>query len=142
SILYENGRFTRAATRGDGTTGEDVTPNVATIKVIPKELSLPDPPEVLEVRGEVYMPLAEFERLNKQQAESGGRLFVNPRNSGAGSLRQKDPSITASRNLKFWAYQVGDLERPGGQSFHKHSETLDFLETAGFPINPNIRVLG
>jgi len=138
SLLYENGRYTRAATRGDGQVGEDVTPNVATISAIPDQLS-GDPPAVIEVRGEVYMPLAEFERLNKEQAEKGLRLFVNPRNSGAGSLRQKDASITASRNLSFWAYQVGELE--GGPPFTTHWDTLQYLNELGFPINPNIKVL-
>src|SRR5436305_5901308 len=138
SLLYENGRHTRAATRGDGQVGEDVTANVATISAIPDQLS-GDPPAVIEVRGEVYMPLAEFERLNKEQAEKGLRLFVNPRNSGAGSLRQKDASITASRNLSFWAYQVGELE--GGPPFTTHWDTLQYLNELGFPINPNIKVL-
>ncbi|MDQ1397795.1 MAG: ligase, partial [Acidimicrobiaceae bacterium] len=138
SLLYEGGRFVRAATRGDGRAGEDVTPNVATIDVIPKQLQ-GDPPDVIEVRGEVYMPLAEFERLNKEQAEQGLRIFANPRNAGAGSLRQKDPSVTATRKLAFWAYQVGELR--GGPTFTTHWDTLQFLARSGFTINPNIRVL-
>jgi DNA ligase (NAD+) len=139
SILYENGRLVRAATRGDGSTGEDVTPNIATIDAIPKQLALDHPPAVLEVRGEVYMPLPAFEDLNKRQAEAGLRLFSNPRNSAAGSLRQKDASITASRELSFWSYQVGAIE--GGPGFKTHWETLDFLRTAGLPVNPEIRRL-
>jgi DNA ligase (NAD+) len=139
SILYEDGRYTRAATRGDGSTGEDVTPNIATLAAIPKQLKLKDPPEVLEVRGEVYMPLPAFEELNKRQAEAGQRLFANPRNSAAGSLRQKDASITASRELSFWSYQLGACE--GGPKFRTHSETLDFLKEAGLPVNPNITTL-
>ena len=141
SILYENGRFTRAATRGDGVTGEDVTANVATIGVIPERLDLDrrSCPAVLEVRGELYMPLSAFEELNRRQGETGGRLFANPRNSAAGSLRQKDPKITASRELSFWAYQLG--AREGGPRFGRHSESLDFLRQAGLPVNPEIRVL-
>ena len=139
SILYENGRYVRAATRGDGSTGEDVTPNIATIDAIPKQLKIKDPPAVLEVRGEVYMPLRAFEELNKRQAEAGLRLFANPRNSAAGSLRQKDASITASRELSFWSYQLGACE--GGPAFKTHSETLAFLKEAGLPVNPNIKTL-
>jgi DNA ligase (NAD+) len=141
SILYENGRYTRAATRGDGVTGEDVTANVATIGVIPERLDLDrrSCPAVLEVRGELYMPLSAFEELNRRQGEIGGRLFANPRNSAAGSLRQKDPNITASRELSFWAYQLG--AREGGPRFSRHSESLEFLRRAGLPVNPEVRVL-
>ncbi|MDQ1444497.1 MAG: ligase, partial [Acidimicrobiaceae bacterium] len=141
SLLYEDGRYTRAATRGDGSTGEDVTPNIATIDVIPKTLTLDKPPAVLEVRGEVYMPLPAFEELNKRQAAAGLRLFANPRNSAAGSLRQKDASITAGRELAFWSYQLGALEGPTAPTFRTHSETLDFLREAGFPVNPEIKRL-
>jgi DNA ligase (NAD+) len=137
SLLYENGRYVRAATRGDGETGEDVTDNVATVADVPETLSLEKPPQVLEVRGEVYMPLAAFEELNKRQAEAGLRLFANPRNSGAGSLRQKDPKITASRDLHFFCYQVGAFE--GGPAFKRHSESLDYLRDAGLPVNPEVR---
>src|SRR4029077_19396410 len=136
SVLYENGRYTRAATRGDGVVGEDVTANVATIAAVPELLTLKGKrlPSVLEVRGEVYMPISAFEQLNQKQGEAGLRLFANPRNSAAGSLRQKDPKITASRDLSFFAYQVGDLE--GGPTLRRHSETLDFLRDAGLPVNP------
>jgi DNA ligase (NAD+) len=155
SLTYNHGRFTQAATRGDGQTGEDVTANVATIVDIPDVLSddVGAPPAVIEVRGEVYMPVAAFAELNRRQAEAGGRLFVNPRNSAAGSLRQKDASITASRALSFWAYQVGDLELQGGwvvadseESIpmglaDTHSETLAWLARAGFPVNPERKLV-
>jgi DNA ligase (NAD+) len=142
SVVYENGRYVRAATRGDGVVGEDVTANVATIDAIPERLALEGDglPRVLEVRGEVYMPISAFEDLNQKQGEAGLRLFANPRNSAAGSLRQKDPKITASRDLSFFAYQVGDLE--GGPTVQRHSETLDLLRDAGLPVNPEIRTLG
>ena len=142
SVLYENGRYTRAATRGDGVVGEDVSANVATIEAVPETLELEGKrlPSVLEVRGEVYMPISAFEVLNEKQGEAGLRLFANPRNSAAGSLRQKDPKITASRDLSFFAYQVGDLE--GGPALRQHSETLDLLRDAGLPVNPEIRTLG
>ena len=139
SLLYEDGRYVRAATRGDGRTGEDVTANVATVAAIPERLSLKDPPRLLEVRGEVYMPTPAFEELNARQAEAGGRLFANPRNAGAGSLRQKDAGVTASRRLGYWAYQIGQIE--GGPAFSRHMMTLDYLGRAGFPINPAIEVI-
>src|SRR5205823_1495644 len=142
SVVYENGRYTRAATRGDGVVGEDVTANVATIEAVPELLSLDRGrlPSVLEVRGEVYMPISAFEELNEKQGQAGLRLFANPRNSAAGSLRQKDPKITASRDLSFFCYQVGDIE--GGPQVRRHSETLDFLRDAGLPVNPEIRTVG
>ncbi|MBV8160762.1 MAG: NAD-dependent DNA ligase LigA, partial [Acidimicrobiia bacterium] len=142
SVLYEDGRYTRAATRGNGVVGEDVTANVATIRAVPDQLAVRGDrrPSVLEVRGEVYMPIPAFEELNKRQGQAGLRLFANPRNSAAGSLRQKDPMVTASRDLSFFAYQVGDLE--GGPTLRRHSETLDLLRDAGLPVNPEIRALG
>ena len=139
SLLYEDGRYVRGATRGNGVVGEDVTENVRTISVIPERLD-GDAPEVLEVRGEVYMPVSAFEELNQRQGEAGLRLFANPRNSGAGSLRQKDPKITASRELRFWAYQLGEII--GGPRFRRHSESLDFLKAAGLPVNPEVRTVG
>ncbi len=135
SLLYEEGRYARAATRGDGRVGEDITPNVATIEAVPSQLA-GDAPRRLEVRGEVYMPLSAFEELNKRQAEAGGHLFANPRNAGAGSLRQKDAAITASRRLGFWAYQAGAVE--GGPVLTRHSDTLDYLRAVGFPVNPEV----
>jgi DNA ligase (NAD+) len=140
SLLYEGGRYVRGATRGNGVVGEDVTENVRTITVIPERLEGDDVPSVLEVRGEVYMPVSAFRELNERQGEAGGRLFANPRNSGAGSLRQKDPKVTASRELRFWAYQLGEVE--GGPRFRRHSETLDFLKAAGLPVNPEVRKVG
>jgi len=140
SLLYEGGRYVRGATRGNGVVGEDVTENVRTISVIPERLKGRDVPDVLEVRGEVYMPVSAFEELNQRQGEAGGRLFANPRNSGAGSLRQKDPKVTASRDLRFWAYQLGEIQ--GGPRFRRHSETLEFLKAAGLPVNPNITTVG
>ena len=141
SLLYEDGELVRGATRGDGRTGEDVTANVRTIAAIPKKLrgGKGKVPAVVEVRGEVYMPTAAFAELNERQEAEGGRLFANPRNAGAGSLRQKDASITASRNLAFWAYQLGAVE--GGPKFTSHSDTLDTMRAWGVPINPNVRVV-
>jgi DNA ligase (NAD+) len=137
SITYEQGRFVRAATRGDGVTGEDVTANVATIGELPKRLAWPKGagalPSVMEVRGEVYMPVTAFEELNKRQVEAGQKTFANPRNSAAGSLRQKDPSVTASRELSFWSYQIG--ERQGGPRISRHSEALELLRRCGLPVN-------
>ena len=136
SLLYERGQLTRAATRGNGFTGEDVTANVRTIKSVPKKLKGEALPDRLEVRGEVFMPLAAFEELNRRQGEAGGRLFANPRNAAAGSLRQKDPSITASRDLDIFCYQPGVKE--GGPRLRTHWETLDWLRDLGFPVNPRI----
>ncbi|MFP5319187.1 MAG: NAD-dependent DNA ligase LigA [Acidimicrobiia bacterium] len=140
SLLYEKGEFVRAATRGNGVQGDDVTPNVRTIADVPHRLAGDDVPDVLEVRGEVYFPIPEFEELNRRQMEAGGRLFANPRNAGGGSLRQKDPRVTASRNLRFFTYQLGHIE--GGPAFRRHSETLEFLAAAGLPVNPEISVKG
>jgi DNA ligase (NAD+) len=138
SLRYENGNFVQAATRGDGRVGEDVTANVATIAALPKRLAK-DAPEVVEVRGEVYMPITSFEALNERAAAAGQPLFANPRNAGAGSLRQKDPRITASRELGFWCYQLGEVI--GGPEFTSHHETLEFLGALGFPVNPEVRVV-
>ncbi|MEP7203487.1 MAG: NAD-dependent DNA ligase LigA [Ilumatobacteraceae bacterium] len=138
SLRYEDGNFVQAATRGDGRVGEDVTANVATIVALPKRLPR-GAPKVLEVRGEVYMPIASFEALNERTAAAGQPLFANPRNAGAGSLRQKDPRVTASRELSFWSYQLGELI--GGPEFSSHHDTLEFLEALGFPVNPEVRVV-
>jgi len=140
SLLYENGRYVRGATRGNGVVGEDITDNVRTITVVPDGLTGDDdPPAVLEVRGEVYMPLAAFQELNRRQGEAGLRLFANPRNSGAGSLRQKDPEVTASRELGFFAYQLGEIE--GGPRLRSHHQTLDYLKSAGLCVNPEVAVV-
>jgi DNA ligase (NAD+) len=138
SLRYERGKFVQAATRGDGRIGEDVTANVATITSLPKQLPR-NAPEVVEVRGEVYMPIASFEALNERAAKAGQPRFANPRNAGAGSLRQKDPRITASRELSFWCYQLGEVI--GGPEFTSHRETLEFLGELGFPVNPEVRVV-
>lgn len=139
SLLYEGGRLIRAATRGDGVTGEDVTPNVGTIASIPKRLQGADVPARVEVRGEVFMPLASFEELNRRQGEAGERLFANPRNAAAGSLRQKDARVTASRDLDFYGYQPGIQE--GGPRLGSHHETLEWLAALGVPVNPHIERL-
>ncbi|MBS1196171.1 MAG: NAD-dependent ligase LigA, partial [Actinobacteria bacterium] len=115
SLTYERGRLVLGATRGDGATGEDITANLRTVGAIPLALLGDDLPEVMEVRGEVYMPLPAFEELNRAQAEAGERLFVNPRNAAAGAVRQKDPAVTATRRLSIWVYQVGF--RRGGPAF-------------------------
>jgi DNA ligase (NAD+) len=138
NLTYEGGRLVRAATRGDGEVGEDVTANVETIAALPHDLG-PGAPDLVEVRGEIYMSTGAFDALNERQAEAGGRAFINPRNAAAGSLRQKDPSITATRELSFWAYQLGAVE--GGPDFTRHRDTLEWMAGAGFPVNPNIRVL-
>ena len=138
SLLYEKGRYVRAATRGNGVVGEDVTANIATVAAVPDRLRGRNIPDLVEVRGEVFMPLAEFKALNERQAEAELRLFANPRNAGAGSLRQKDPSITASRNLAMFCYQLGALE--GGPRIGSHRESLEFLAGLGLPVNPTSEV--
>jgi DNA ligase (NAD+) len=139
SLTYLDGRLTTAATRGDGRVGEDVTATVSTIEAIPHTLSLAKPPAVVEVRGEIYMPLAAFERLNERQLAAGARPFVNPRNAAAGSVRQKDPSVTAGRELGLWTYHLGATE--GAPRWASHHETLEWLAEAGLPVNPEVRVV-
>jgi DNA ligase (NAD+) len=136
SIRYEGGRYVRAATRGDGRTGEDVTENVRTIDQVPHHLGH-GAPEVLEVRGEIYMALSAFRALNERQMAAELRPFVNPRNAAAGALRQKDPRITAERELALWSYQLGQVD--GGPDFATHHETLEWLASLGFPVNPEVR---
>jgi len=131
TLRYERGRLVQGATRGDGTTGEDVTPNLRTIAVIPDRLA---EPATADVRGEVFMPKAEFVRINAEREEAGLALYANPRNSGAGSLRQKDPSVTASRLLSFWAYQL--LEEGDG-SLTSQGDALDRISALGLPGNPD-----
>ena len=132
SLRYEDGRLVEAATRGDGREGENVTANAMTIADIPRRLS--DSPEVLEVRGEVYMTHAAFADLNERQAASGGKVFANPRNAAAGSLRQLDPAVTASRPLRFFAYGWGEMSEPLADT---QSGALARLKTMGFAINPD-----
>ena len=138
SARYENGTLVRAATRGNGNVGEDVTANVATIVDVPKQLP-PGAPALLEVRGEVFMAVSDFATLNQARQAEGHALYANPRNTAAGSLRQKDPGVTASRNLKWFAYQLGQIE--GGPAFTHHSETFDFLAELGFPVNDQVKVV-
>ena len=139
SLIYENGKLVRAATRGDGVVGENVTANVRTIRSIPLTLKVPEGeavPELLDVRGEVYMPRQAFMRLNEQRAERGESEFANPRNAAAGSLRQMDPQVTASRSLSFFAYYlVGEGAQP------KHSESLALLARYGFKVSENYKVV-
>ena len=132
SVRYDDGVLVRAATRGDGRTGEDVTHSVRTIGDIPIRLSGPAP-AVLEVRGEVILRLTTFDRLNARQAERGEKAYVNPRNAAAGSLRQKDARVTAERGLSFWCYQLGRVE--GGPAFTSHMDTLEWLKSLGMPVN-------
>ena len=134
SLRYEAGRLVSAATRGDGRVGEDVTANVRTIAVIPG--SLDTAPDVIEVRGEVYMARHVFDELNIEAEASGDRPLVNPRNAAAGSLRQKDPTVTARRRLSFWAYQMGEVR--GGPALGGHLDSLGFIASIGFPVNPTI----
>src|SRR5437773_666258 len=133
TLRYERGRFAQGATRGDGFTGEDVTANLRTISTVPTRLR---EPVSLDVRGEVYMPKSEFARINTAREEQGLPLYANPRNSGAGSLRQKDPSVTAARQLATWSYQLieDDAEAIGLAS---QSEALARMEALGFTVNPN-----
>ena len=131
SLRYERGRFVQGATRGDGTTGEDVTANLRTIKSAPARLR---EPATLDARGEVFMPKAEFARINAEREEAGLALYANPRNSGAGSLRQKDSAVTASRQLSTWTYQL--IEEDDTSGVGSQSTALDRLEALGFAVNP------
>ena len=135
SIRYEDGRLVQAATRGDGRFGEDVTANVRTIGDVPHSLG-PGAPAVLEVRGEVYMSKSAFDELNRVQEAAGGKTYVNPRNTAAGSLRQKSATVTATRDLSFWAYQVGEVV--GGPELAGHHDTLAWLADLGLPVNDGV----
>ncbi|MFZ5632581.1 MAG: NAD-dependent DNA ligase LigA [Bacillota bacterium] len=135
SLLYEDGVLVRAATRGDGDNGEDITPNMKTVRAVP--LRLKEPAKLLEVRGEAYMSKDAFARLNESREESGEPLFANPRNAAAGSLRQLDPAVTASRQLSIFMYAVGAVE---GVSLQTHQAVLEYLKSQGFRINPHYRV--
>ncbi|MDX6669891.1 MAG: ligase [Solirubrobacteraceae bacterium] len=135
SLVYRDGRLERGATRGDGTIGEDVTQNLRTIKSIP--LAIEDAPPLIEVRGEVYMPLKGFAELNERRAAAGERTYMNPRNSAAGAIRQLDPQIAADRPLSIWVYGVGAME---GIAFERHGQALDWLRERRFPVNPEVQV--
>jgi DNA ligase (NAD+) len=136
SLRYAGRAFVRGATRGDGTTGEDVTPNLRTVRAIPLRLAEDPPGDVLEVRGEVYMPRGAFAALNEQLEKDGKPLYANARNTTAGTVRQKDPAVTASRRLSLWAYQL-----VGAHGLATHSESLALMGRLGFPVNPNVRVV-
>ncbi len=138
SITYESGHLVRAATRGDGVTGEDITANVRTMSNVPHDLS-GEVPAVIEVRGEIYMPVTAFDELNARQEAEGKPPYVNPRNTAAGSVRQKDPAVTASRRLLLWTYQIGYLE--GGPALSSHTEQMRWLAGLGLPVNPENRTV-
>jgi DNA ligase (NAD+) len=133
ALTYENGQYVRGATRGDGFIGDDITDNIRTIRSVPMRLRGKDQLNLLEVRGEVYLPVKAFEKLNEELAARGERVFANPRNGAAGSLRQKDPSITASRPLRLWCHGLGAAE---GRRFQRHSEMLAYLRDLGLPVDP------
>ncbi len=133
TLTYEHGVFVQGATRGDGYTGENVTHNLKTIRAIPSCLNIANPPALLEVRGEVLMLKKDFEKLNQQQASVGGKLFANPRNAAAGSLRQLDPNITAKRPLHFFAYGLGASD--GTPDLHSHAEAMQYLTNLRFPVS-------
>ncbi|RNF83164.1 NAD-dependent DNA ligase LigA [Montanilutibacter psychrotolerans] len=139
SLRYEQGRFVQGATRGDGASGEDVTGNLRTVKAIPLQLRDGERPDVLEVRGEVYMPLAGFKAYNERALKDGGKVLANPRNGAAGSLRQLDPRVTAQRPLAFYAYGIGVVE--GWELPASHSQTLAQLREWGFPVSAESRVV-
>jgi len=137
ALTYENGILTRGATRGNGVMGEEVTGNLKTIRPIPLRLRMEDAlPSRLEVRGEVYLPLSAFARVNEERESAGENIFANPRNAAAGALRQLDPRVTASRPLAFFAYAIGETE---GLKLHSQIEVLERLRSWGFPVNPNYR---
>ena len=138
-LTYRDGVLATGATRGDGAVGEDITANLRTIESIPLRLRGSDIPAVLEARGEVYMPYSAFKALNERQAEEGKPLFTNPRNAAAGSVRMKDPAITAVRRLEIWVYQLGLVE--GGPELSTHSETLDYMGSLGLRTNPASRTV-
>ena len=133
SLTYTDGELTRASTRGDGAVGEDVTANVRTIRSVPLVLR-GEAPRVMEVRGEIYLPVSEFDALNARQAETGKPPYINPRNTAAGSVRQKNPAITASRNLGTWIYQLGYIE--DGPRLDTHTMQMEWLSDLGLRVNP------
>lgn len=137
-LTYEDGVFVRGATRGDGAVGEDITANLRTLRNLPAKLQGREVPRSLDVRGEVYLPLKAFEKLNEEQLAKGQRAFANPRNAAAGAVRQKDPAITAARPLRLWCHNIGHLE---GRRFSRHSESLAWLSEHGLPVNPTARAV-
>ncbi|EFE66949.1 MULTISPECIES: NAD-dependent DNA ligase LigA [Streptomyces] len=139
NLTYERGRLTRAATRGDGRTGEDITPNVRTIAEVPDRLKGDRVPDLVEIRGEVYFPMEKFEELNRRLVEAGDKPFANPRNAAAGSLRQKDPRVTATRPLHLVVHGIGALE--GFEGMTRLSEAYDLLKSWGLPTSRHNRVV-
>ena len=135
ALTYEKGKLTIGATRGDGLVGEDWTPNIRTVRSIPQNLRGDSIPDKVEVRGEIYMSTKSFEKLNEQMKDD--KLFANPRNAAAGSLRQKDARITATRHLDFFGYQIGYMQ---GIEFHSQWEALELIRDWGFPVNPHIQL--
>jgi DNA ligase (NAD+) len=135
ALTYENGLLIRGATRGDGDAGEDITQNVKTIRSIPLKLNIENPPPIVEVRGEAFLPLAVFERLNQERQQTGEQLLANPRNAAAGALRQLDPKMVAQRQLDFFAYT---LHLPDESRLSKHGESLELLREMGFKVNPHM----
>ena len=134
TIHYDKGLFSYAATRGDGQVGEDVTHTIKTIKSVPIKLVTDNPPDKLDVRGEVFMPKAAFEKLNRLALQNESKVFVNPRNAAAGTIRQMNPKIAADRDLQFIPYGIGEYE--GERDFTRHSEILDYLQTMRFQKKP------
>jgi DNA ligase (NAD+) len=132
ALTYEGGLLVKGATRGDGRVGEDITANVRTVRSVPQRLRVKDPPPILEVRGEIYLPVKAFEKLNEQLLEAGQRAFANPRNGAAGSLRQKDPKVTAGRPLALWVHSFGYAKI----RFESHSGFLQWCRDAGLPVPP------
>jgi DNA ligase (NAD+) len=135
ALTYENGLLIRGATRGDGDAGEDITQNVKTIRSIPLKLNIENPPPIVEVRGEAFLPLAVFDRLNQKRQQAGEQLLANPRNAAAGTLRQLDPKMVAQRQLDFFAYT---LHLPDESRLSKHGESLELLREMGFKVNPHM----
>ncbi|MDP9298251.1 MAG: NAD-dependent DNA ligase LigA [Actinomycetota bacterium] len=133
ALTYENGVLVKAATRGDGRVGEDITANVRTVKNVPRRLKVDEPPAIIEVRGEMYLPVKAFEELNDQLLDAGARPFANPRNAAAGSLRQKDAKVTAARPLRLWVHSFGAAE---GVRFDSHLGFLSWAAKAGLPVPP------
>ncbi len=134
ALTYENGLLIRGATRGDGDMGEDITQNVKTIRSIPLKLNIENPPPIVEVRGEAFLPIAVFNQLNQEREKAGEQLLANPRNAAAGALRQLDPKMVAQRKLDFFAYT---LQIPSQTNYDRHSQSLELLETMGFKVNPH-----
>src|SRR5690606_307476 len=138
ALVYEKGRLIRGATRGDGRTGDDITPNIRTLRDVPDRLTGDDVPDLVEVRGEVFLPVEGFKRLNEQLMDEGKSPFANPRNSAAGSLRQKDPRITAQRPLRMIVHGVGKWE--GGELPKTQSEMYERLASWGLPDRKSTRL--